>query len=365
MKELLIPAALHRPTGRIVAPHDGSRMSGFECPGCHADVVWRRESSTSNARRSHFAHAPDAECEPESAIHHAAKLLVAQQVTDWLAGTGPIPRFAFACSRCKKDREPKPIPDTTIQVSTEQTLPSGLRPDVSLWIGDERVMAIEILYTHALPDEKIQRLNADGVEWVELRAESILEPVSRWEVVRHHDTRPRWCADCIQERSSALSTQNEETTKAAAALKKQEARIQTQQAKLEAEKIAFDRSMLSHSDWRAFYKSDVERLSAESDALRAQAASLEARRSELVTESAQMAKRLSEDSQALKRAKLVDFDRLCENYREVFNKVELLRSTHIRMSSQVRRIEERMWGKPVTGVSEFEGTTNEKGEARV
>ena len=176
MTVLTIPIALDMATGRLVHAHEGERGRSFECPQCRASVVWRKCDDVK--RRSHFAHASDSGC-GESAIHAAAKMLIAQQIRDWQAGVALHPVITGACRKCEAKCHPRSI-DIDGEPHVEQGLESGFIPDVM--VGYK--LAIEVLYKHPIPEEKIDSFKNAGIHWIEVNAEGVLDDPSEWFVVR-------------------------------------------------------------------------------------------------------------------------------------------------------------------------------------
>jgi len=188
---LKIPVALDA-TGRVVHAHEGRDRGPFVCPGCRGPVTWRRESSKIE-RRAHFAHLPDTPC-GESALHAAAKMLVAQHYADHHEGRARRPVFDCVCPHCGEAQIVVPAP-LCESLAVERPLPGGLIPDVTLGTRDG-VVAIEIFHTHAVGADKSAAFRAAGVEWYELEAGPVLEDPARY-VVRSSSLPERGaCATC-------------------------------------------------------------------------------------------------------------------------------------------------------------------------
>lgn len=196
MSTLLIPVALDA-DGRIVHAHEGERGRLFRCPGCKGDVLWRRCDEA--YRRSHFAHRGDS-C-GESAIHHAAKLRIAQSISDWFFGVARRPSIVRTC-HCGSDFE-RPAPVPCQPPAVEKVLPSGLIPDVSVgpW-------AIEVLHKHPVDAAKIAQYKTDGIQWVEIRADGVLEDPPVWRTTRGSAPEPWTCLAC-REKANAYYAASE------------------------------------------------------------------------------------------------------------------------------------------------------------
>jgi hypothetical protein len=67
-------------------------------------------------------------------------------------------------------------------VSVERSLEgSGLRPDITIYKGGEPVLAVEVLVTHAVDEQKAEVLKGLGVPWVEVEArESLFSGSEPW-----------------------------------------------------------------------------------------------------------------------------------------------------------------------------------------
>lgn len=209
MSALLIPLAVDASTGRIVHAHEGERGRTFRCPNCKAVVVWRQCDNVK--RRSHFAHAPDEGC-GESAIHAAAKMLVAQHIGDWLAGKRRCPVVTGPCRKCDGRTEPSALDiPTGASVDVEIELASGLKPDVC--VGN---LALEIVYRHPVSAEKAERFAHDGIEWIELDAEPLLDDPPRWRMLRTSRVLDV-CLSCVRLLQDAARRAEEDASRAAAA----------------------------------------------------------------------------------------------------------------------------------------------------
>lgn len=188
-----IPLA-RRGDGRMVRPWEADREESYRCPGCGAAVVLRR----GDRRRPHFAHR-GASCQPDSALHRAAKARVVEVVTEWVAGRGPRPSISRPCPRpgCEGGVV-QDLPDGVTHAASEARLDSGLIGDVVLFRGPEPAVVIEILVTSAVSAEKAARL---GMPWVELSAADVLDRPYWWVAVQD-GLRPFTCRACDEVRSN-------------------------------------------------------------------------------------------------------------------------------------------------------------------
>lgn len=100
----------------------------------------------------HFAHLPEAFCAPETVVHHTAKHLIVQAITDWRSGSGPQPSIGRPCSLCHGSIY-QPVPPKITDARVEHRLPDGLVADVPLMAGDTLAAVVEIFVSHAVEAE--------------------------------------------------------------------------------------------------------------------------------------------------------------------------------------------------------------------
>lgn len=242
MSELLIPVALDE-VDRIVHANEGSRGRSFRCPGCRGQVTWKH----GNIVRSHFAHRPDEGC-GESAIHAAAKLLVAQTINDWLDGKSRSPVVVPSCNLCNLDCHPQALKLGSERAIVEHTLDSGLRPDVL--VGR---LAIEVCHKHPIGADKIDSFAGDGIGWIELVAESLLEDPPVWRLKRSSSGRAfqvclKCAAECNRRDAQEAARLREQTVSLTKKL--EELRLGMSRAKAEAARVPESKAELEELERR-------------------------------------------------------------------------------------------------------------------
>lgn len=137
------------------------------CPGCGGALVAKHGAS--GKHRPHFAHTAGADCATgfETAVHLAAKQLIAERgeifLAELVAQSGiHVPTVSPARHRRLIHRA------GLVQLSNvrvEQPLP-GMRPDLLATTADGELL-IEVAVTHLVDDEKLRRIAANGMAAVE------------------------------------------------------------------------------------------------------------------------------------------------------------------------------------------------------
>lgn len=181
-------------SGALVAPEQSLRSTRYVCPACGDGLTYRAGPIIS----ANFAHRGGTGCTPESALHAAAKLMVADCVRAWLSASGPRPVVRRVCG-CGVVRD-DPIRDMVAGVTLEHRLRAGDRDlvaDVALLdaAGGVRLL-VEILVHHAVNADKRKALAAGSIPWIELEAESVIEEAAVWRPRAADNVRPLECEDC-------------------------------------------------------------------------------------------------------------------------------------------------------------------------
>jgi len=194
-----VPVA-RSPGGELVRAEEAEPGLAYACPGCGEAVVLRR----GDRRRAHFAHRR-ASCAPDSALHRAAKAKVVEVVKAWRAGEGARPCIARSCARVACDGGiVQDLPEDVTTARSEVRLASGLIGDVVLYRGSEPAVAIEILVTSRVTEERAARFR---LPWVELDAREVLERPYWWVAVRD-GLRPFSCPTCrLRERERSAEVE--------------------------------------------------------------------------------------------------------------------------------------------------------------
>jgi hypothetical protein len=144
----------------LVGRSEAERGAEYACPACGAPLVLRAGAIKSK----HLSHKPSATCTPETVLHATAKLLLARTLHAWLAGTTDVTchRTCDDCGESMPFQLPRSRAD---RVAVEQRLACGRIPDVSLWLGGDCTLAVEVFVTHAVDEDKDKAL---PVHWIEL-----------------------------------------------------------------------------------------------------------------------------------------------------------------------------------------------------
>ncbi len=182
------------PSGALAAPEQAVRSERYVCPACGDRLTYRAGQIIS----ANFAHRGGTGCTAESALHAAAKLLVAESVRAWLAGSGPRPvvRRSCSCGLIKDD----PIRGGVVGVTLEHRLRAGdndLVADVALLdaAGGIRLL-VEILVGHEVDPDKRKALAAESIPWIELEAETVVDEAVVWKPRATGNVRAIECRDC-------------------------------------------------------------------------------------------------------------------------------------------------------------------------
>lgn len=167
-EHLLVPVAAYR----ALPPR--RRPRSF-CPVC-LERVWLKLGARN---RPHYAHLAGSQCAAargEGALHHAAKVHLAEQL-----GRGLPLRVRPICHRVPQERSTERCtaapesawPVEWDEVRVEHSLPS-LRADLVLLRGGAVVAAVEVYASHAVDAEKAAKYRALGLPWIEVPARGIL-----------------------------------------------------------------------------------------------------------------------------------------------------------------------------------------------
>lgn len=138
----------------------------FRCPGCGDPLV----PHLGRVRARHFAHEAGSSCpltSPETALHLNAKERLLFLCEEAFAGRARVRLLA----RCPSCRRPTPLDLAEVGDAARDEEPLGtLRPDVLVLKGKRPTLALEVLVTHAVGEEKEAALAALGVPAVEIDA---------------------------------------------------------------------------------------------------------------------------------------------------------------------------------------------------
>jgi hypothetical protein len=191
--EILLPYALS-PEGRLVTAEAADRGVVHRCQACASPLTLRRGAK----KRPHFAHRLGANCSPETALHFAAKHLIAQVVKDWIAARAidssvASPSIRRTCPGCGESRD-QSLPPKVTDAVVEHRLTSGRIVDVCLLDERREVCAVEVFKTHEVDVAKAASLS---MPWLELAADAVVENPMLWLPLQDHlcPLRCRVCAE--------------------------------------------------------------------------------------------------------------------------------------------------------------------------
>ena len=165
---LLVPVAAYR----ALPPR--RRPRSF-CPVC-LERVWMKLGTRNRAHYAHLAGSQCAAARGEGALHHAAKIHLAEQ----LGRGGPI-IVRPLCHRVPQERSTErcaaapetPWPVRWDEVRVEHSLPS-LRADLVLMRDGIVVAAVEVYASSAVDDVRAAKYRGLGIPWIEVPARGVI-----------------------------------------------------------------------------------------------------------------------------------------------------------------------------------------------
>jgi len=164
--------------GRLVHVGDVERglQCGCICPGCEAPLIARQGDKNIH----HFAHASGASCEGayETSLHRAAKQVLEEEMHIVL------PAVTVNLKNNRGPIEFAPEVDRKIDsIELEKKLGTTI-PDVTAIIGRNK-LAIEVKVTHGIDDEKLSRIEHEGVPTIEINLSDLPRDVNM-DLIRYH-----------------------------------------------------------------------------------------------------------------------------------------------------------------------------------
>lgn len=144
--KLKIPFALR--DGRLIhiSEVESGGGHGGICPACESPLIARKGMKM----RHHFAHRPEATCNPETALHRTAKLLLCEGIEHALAEQREV-KVSWECSRCGSGHSGNLLKKAR-SVRVEHSF-ATCRPDLTLFDENARPVAIvEVVVSHAPED---------------------------------------------------------------------------------------------------------------------------------------------------------------------------------------------------------------------
>lgn len=157
--------------GKLVSAVDALAEERYCCLGCAEPLVLR----AGEYRVKHFAHKVGSRCDGESTLHQIAKELVARVINE-IENSEKELRLACNCRRCFKAFD-FVLGRNAFDRAKNEVQEGVFRCDVMAYRGDQAVLAIEVLNTHAVDYRKGQDL---GVSWIELLARDIIDNPYYW-----------------------------------------------------------------------------------------------------------------------------------------------------------------------------------------
>lgn len=185
--DLEVPYGLH-PLGYMVRAEEAERDVQYLCPGCEEPLVFR----AGEYKVKHFSHKANTQCTGESIIHKTAKLLIVQTINNQADPQKRRPiKIQTTCVCCNSEAI-KSLPyDMFTSVYEEKSI-GGYICDVVAQKNNEDILAIEILFSHHVDENKAKKLK---IRWVELSAESVLLNPHYWQPTQYK-LRPALCEKC-------------------------------------------------------------------------------------------------------------------------------------------------------------------------
>lgn len=160
MKELLYSVA-KKANGDFVTAKLAEKGDDFSCPTCNGELILNKSGNTGKySKRSHFKHkilTPN--CTPESALHYAFKIMLAQKIQTHIDKKISF-QFQWKCDECNSFHKGNLLKKIK-SVKVEHTL-AVCKPDIALFDENGKVFAvIEIVVTHK-PEESVLKFYRDN-----------------------------------------------------------------------------------------------------------------------------------------------------------------------------------------------------------
>ncbi|HJV81341.1 competence protein CoiA family protein [Noviherbaspirillum sp.] len=168
--DLLVPYGVD-PDANIVHARDAIPNIAYTCPSCETELVLH----AGPIKARHFAHKANTACDGETLAHITAKLLIAKVIREH-PSTGPSIHLRCACDECHTSFE-KLLPSDAFSASKVEEPVGKYICDVVAIKAGAAVLAIEILKSHSVEDDKASAL---GLPWIELKADDVLEDPFHW-----------------------------------------------------------------------------------------------------------------------------------------------------------------------------------------
>ena len=185
--ELLVPYGVN-PIGLLVHAADADRSAEYHCPECASLLVLKAGDVVVH----HFAHKADTACTGETISHATAKRLLAQIIREQSTLEQPKTiSLECRCDRCASSFLVR-LPRGGFSGAALEHRVGDFVCDVVALGNNGAALALEVLYTHAVPGTKSQAL---PVPWIELAAEAVLANPYRWTPINSR-LKPVVCRAC-------------------------------------------------------------------------------------------------------------------------------------------------------------------------
>ena len=185
MENLKVPYGLDH-QGKLVTADNALNNDKYRCPSCNTELVLR----AGEVRTKHFSHPTSSNCGTESILHITAKKLIENTINENALGISAIV-LKSSCNNCCEEFNLQ-IPIKTFTGSRQEVRVSDYICDVVGYRDDGIAIAIEILNTHKVDQNKAENL---PVYWVELKAEDVLINPNEWAPVQSH-LKASFCRSC-------------------------------------------------------------------------------------------------------------------------------------------------------------------------
>ena len=165
-KGISYPEAFTEPYRRV---HIDSAQRGVPhfCFGCSSEMIIKR----GEINRPHFAHKAGLVCDPDTALHEAAKMNIVEGFTEAVE-TGKEYTTGFGCDRCGGDIAVN-IAEQGSGVASERSVVPGTRSDLSFRKSDGSCrLIVEIKVTHDIEIPTRQRYEESATPVLTVEPES-------------------------------------------------------------------------------------------------------------------------------------------------------------------------------------------------
>jgi len=147
MENLKIPYGVND-SGELVSAENAVKTEFYRCPSCNIKLIHR----AGEVRAKHFSHPPESGCNLETVLHKVAKRLAHNAIIENYTGRKSILLRNY-CHSCGVEFDSE-LPPKTFSGAAEEVGISDYVCDVVGYRKSEIALAVEILNTHKVDDEK-------------------------------------------------------------------------------------------------------------------------------------------------------------------------------------------------------------------